>query len=560
MTHKTVVSLLLLLASTMIYAQNPKWFKKAQKAQISIITYDEGGNILSSGYGFYINESGTAIADYSLFENAHAAKVVNADGKEYDVETIEGASSLYDVVRFQVNTNKKSPFLVTSQSAAKEKDNIYIMPYPTKDKKVCLYDTIKQVQTFNEKYAYYTIDTELSNQYLNSPILTPEGEVIGLIQRNGGKGPVSYAIDVNYVTDLTINALSSRNNDLNNIHIRKTLPKEFGEASTFLFMIYGQCDSTDYIAYLNDFINAYPDSSEVYIRRFEFYLLHGNYEGAESDIQKALSINENEAATHYTFGRLLYELNLSDEYTQYKDWDLNKALEEVQKAYAIQPLPLYLQQEAKTLYALKSYEQAHEKFLSLTQTNLRSAEVYLNAAECLKKYSSDTLALLTLQDSAIACLEKPYKYRDAQAFIQRANTLIQLNRHRQAVADLYEYEKIAQEDQPAIFYYRRYLSELECRMYQQALDDIDKCVRIEPSQPLYHLQRSTLLYKVGETTEAIKSAQKTVELAPDYAEAYRILAIYQLENKQREVGLKNLSKAAELGDAIAKEILKEEQE
>ena len=110
MTHKTVVSLLLLLASTMIYAQNPKWFKKAQKAQISIITYDEGGNILSSGYGFYINESGTAIADYSLFENAHAAKVVNADGKEYDVETIEGASSLYDVVRFQVNTNKKSPF------------------------------------------------------------------------------------------------------------------------------------------------------------------------------------------------------------------------------------------------------------------------------------------------------------------------------------------------------------------------------------------------------------------------------------------------------------------
>ena len=37
-----------------LVAQNPKWFKKAAKAQISIVTMIEKGDMLQSGSGFFI--------------------------------------------------------------------------------------------------------------------------------------------------------------------------------------------------------------------------------------------------------------------------------------------------------------------------------------------------------------------------------------------------------------------------------------------------------------------------------------------------------------------------
>ena len=57
-----------------LVAQNPKWFKKAAKAQISIVTMNEKGDMLQSGSGFFIDKNGTALADYQLFKQASKAE------------------------------------------------------------------------------------------------------------------------------------------------------------------------------------------------------------------------------------------------------------------------------------------------------------------------------------------------------------------------------------------------------------------------------------------------------------------------------------------------------
>ena len=129
---------------------------------------------------------------------------------------------------------------------------------------------------------------------------------------------------------------------------------------------------------------------------------------------------------------------------------------------------------------------------------MRSADLFLYAAECKSMAGADTLTILALQDSAVACYTKPYPAEAATALVRRANTLIQLGRHRNAVADLYEYERLISGHLPATFYYGRFLSEMKCRMYQQALEDIDRAIRLSPNESLYHLQRAVLLYKVGE--------------------------------------------------------------
>ena len=68
--------------------EQPKWVNKARKAVFSVITYNKENKILNTGNGFYIDENGTAISDYTLFKGAERAVVVTADGKELPVVSI----------------------------------------------------------------------------------------------------------------------------------------------------------------------------------------------------------------------------------------------------------------------------------------------------------------------------------------------------------------------------------------------------------------------------------------------------------------------------------------
>ena len=542
-----------------LVAQNPKWFKKAAKAQISIVTMNEKGDMLQSGSGFFIGKDGTALADYQLFKQASKAKVVSGEGKEYEVEAIIGASSLYDLVKFRVKTDKDTPALTISDRMGVKHEHVYVLPYPTKENKMCVNDTLHDIQKFNEKYGYYTLGRPLDEKYLNSPVMDEEGEVLGMIQRKADAyATTSYAVSVAYGNTLCTDGMSSADNDLNAIHIRKALPADEADIRTFLFMTASRSDSATYSQYLNDYILQFPKSSEAYTQRADFYMAHGNYAAAEEDMKSALEVTEKKDETYYAFSKLLYELNLKPGYQVYKDWNLNHSLTLAEEAYKANPLPLYILQEGNTLYALKEYEKACEKYLSLRETNMRSAQIFLYAAQCKRMAKTDTLQILALQDSAVACFKKPYPKDAAPSLLERSNTLLELGRYREAIADLNEYEHLMSNELTAYFYYRREQAEMQCRMFQQAVDDIDRAIRMEPKEPLYHAERAVVYYRLGEFEEALKSAQKSAELNPKFGDAYRLAGICQLRLNQREKGLSNLKKAIELGDESAQAILAEE--
>lgn len=542
-----------------LVAQNPKWFKKAAKAQISIVTMNEKGDMLQSGSGFFIGKDGTALADYQLFKQASKAKVVSGEGKEYEVEAIIGASSLYDLVKFRVKTDKDTPALTISDRMGVKHEHVYVLPYPTKENKMCVNDTLHDIQKFNEKYGYYTLGRPLDEKYLNSPVMDEEGEVLGMIQRKAdASATTSYAVSVAYGNTLCTDGMSSADNDLNAIHIRKALPADEADIRTFLFMTASRSDSATYSQYLNDYILQFPKSSEAYTQRADFYMAHGNYAAAEEDMNSALEVTEKKDETYYAFSKLLYELNLKPGYQVYKDWNLNHSLTLAEEAYKANPLPLYILQEGNTLYALKEYEKACEKYLSLRETNMRSAQIFLYAAQCKRMAKTDTLQILALQDSAVACFKKPYPKDAAPSLLERSNTLLELGRYREAIADLNEYEHLMSNELTAYFYYRREQAEMQCRMFQQAVDDIDRAIRMEPKEPLYHAERAVVYYRLGEFEEALKSAQKSAELNPKFGDAYRLAGICQFRLNQREKGLSNLKKAIELGDESAQAILAEE--
>lgn len=234
---KRFTTILFVLSTCMMQAlpQNPKWFKKARKAVFSIMTLDADGRMIGSGTGFFTDEKGAALANYDLFKHAAKAKIIGSDGKEYEVDAIIGASSLYDIVKFRVKTDKKTPFLAVADRIGVNGEQVFIMPYPTKEHNVCLEDTLKDIQKFNGEFGYYTLHRQLDEQYVNCPVMSEEGEVLGMIQKNAGgqKAAVSYAISTSFGNTLALNAMSAADNDLNAIKIRKVLPSNEQEARPF---------------------------------------------------------------------------------------------------------------------------------------------------------------------------------------------------------------------------------------------------------------------------------------------------------------------------------------
>ena len=561
MNLRNILFSVVLLSVSYGWAQNPKWFKKARKAQITIATYDKEGNLLRSGNGFYIDTQGTALANFTLFDKASKAIVVDASGKEFPVECIMGANSLYDVVKFRVKTEKKTESLTLASSNASENEVVYILPYPTKKAEKCTQDTIHSVSLFDEKYAYYTLKDENkkenSEQITNCPVMNEEGEILAMMQTPAASNTEkkSYAISVLYGKSLQINALSATSTMLQSIFIQKDIPESEDQALAFMYMVAAKEDSASYLQYAINFLKKFPQSINGYLLRANFYAAHKAYKETSLDITNALKLNNKQDEVHYELSKIIYQYCLYDKKeVEYKEWTLEKALAEAETAYQLNPLPVYMQQQGHCFYAMKQYEKAYEKYIALSNTNLRSAEIFLFAAQCKKMQGADKKEIIALQDSAVNQYTKPYVKEASTALMARANTYLGAEMYREAVMDLNSYEHLMRNEVNANFYYQKAQAEEKCRMYQQAFDDIDRAIRMDPQDPFFHLQKGILHYRINETSEAITATERAIALAPKFGDAYRILGLCLFQMNKKKEGLEKIQKAIDLGDKNAKEL------
>ena len=234
----------------------PKWAAKAKKSVFSVITYTADNKILNTGNGFYIDESGTAVSDYTLFKGADHAVVVTADGKELPVTSILGANDMYDVIKFQTAVNKKAEALQPASQGAKTGETVYLLPYSTQKATTGQNGTVARVDTISNSF-YYTLNMQTSDKTVSCPVMNSNGEVIGLIQKNAdAESKESYAIGIGYAKDLSINALSGNDYALNSIGIKKGLPSDESQALVYLYVSSSQKTPEEYLtlSYCCDFL------------------------------------------------------------------------------------------------------------------------------------------------------------------------------------------------------------------------------------------------------------------------------------------------------------------
>ena len=552
---KTTIYIICMLICQGITAQVQKWQKKAHDLQVTVYTWNETGK-MQEAQGVWIDATGHAVTQYDIMKGAVRACVTDAKGKEYQVTSIDGASSLYNTAVLATNAKKTTaPAVYSTQPAVGER--IWLMPTSKTDVKVpATEDSITKIDFFYDVYSYISLDRPLEERQIGVPAMNAAGEIIGITQAAGRNDSRAYVIDIRFAQQLRLSVMDATRQDYRDIHIVKTLPDEEKDAQTFIYL-YGTQDTVQYMAMTESFIRMFPANSAGHMMKAEMLCAQGKYDEAAQTYQNALKIKDiAQDEIMYSMARMMYQA-ANRTPSPYPAWTLQNAIDQTNSAIAVNDLPIYHTLKAHCLFGQKNYDEAETEFLNVCKTNMRSAENFIYASQCRQMRGDSIQDIIEMQDSALACFSKPYPKDAAPILLLRAVNLAQAGRKREAIADYNAYEHLTGGSSLTyLFYYEREQLEAQCRMYPAALNDIERAIKLNPEEAILHAELASLNYRVNQLDDAERAAREAIRVNGNFSDAWRILGVIMRDKGKAEESRKALEKAAELGDEIAEKLLK----
>ena len=506
----------LLLMGTVLSSWAQAWSKKAAQAVFTLKTFKADGTLLGSANWVFVSENGEAVSSFAPFRGADRAVVIDAQGKEWPVETMMGANDMYDVAKFKVAAKK--PTALTTGSAASGA-TVWLVPYSVKKEPVCVSGTVSKAEQFQGSYHYYTLTLQAQEQQQGCPILNEEGQVVGLLQAAADQhSTTSYAVSAPFAVSLHTNGLSMSDAALKTVRIPLAIPDKYDDALLSLFMGASGMDSQQYADYVNRFIAHYPDASDGYVYRARLEVAANEFAKADEDMKKAVKVAEKKDDVHYQYAQLIYQKELLQSDQPYAEWSLQRALEESKEAYALNPQPVYRLQQAQILYSQKQYDESYAIYEELSKGVLRGPDIFLAAAQC-KLQKDDKRAAIAQLDSAISTFSRPY-VKTAAPYLRA---------HAQLC--------------------------MELRRYQLAINDMNDLVALEPNSAELWAEKASYELRVNLFDEALKSAQEVLRLDPQSSDGYLMMGIVQCQKGNKQEGMQNLRQAQSLGNPQAETFL-----
>ena len=537
-----------------LFAQ-PAWVKKATRSVFTLKTFADDGSLIASSNGFFTGADGEAVSNFTPFKGAVRAVIIDAQGKEMPVVSIIGANDMYDVVKFRVN-GKTQPLTISTRVASAG-SMVWLLPYH--EVKNVNGGPVRKAETFQNDYAYYTVAMTMPQNTVSCPLINDAGEVIGMMQQPASdKDTLSYAVSARFADSLKISGFGMNDATLKLTKIKKELPNDIKDATLALFLATSQLDSAAYATLVGDFIQKFPQASEGYIQRAQLETSNGDYAMAEKDMEMALKVAEKADEAHFTYARLIYNKEVFQSDRPYANWNFDKALTEIETAIAANPQPTYNQLKANILYAQQKYADAFAIYDELSKKDMHNAETFFAAAKC-KEMLKDTTAMLALLDSTMNTFTKPYLKEAGPYIWARAEARRDAGKYREAVTDMNDYEELMQATINDTFYYIRHQTEIQARLYQQALNDINRAIQINPQEPLYYAEKASLLIRVGMYDEALTTAQELVGIDANDSDGYMFLGLAQCLKGNKKEGIPNLQKAKEMGNTQAEGLIEKYQ-
>ena len=535
---------------TYVHGQS-KQVKKAAASIFSLTTFKTDGTLLASTNGVFINDNGEAISAFYPFVGADSAVVIDTNGNALPVDVIIGANELYDVCKFKVN-GKTTPIKIAS-TPSNNGEKVWMLGYSIKNQDAKQVP-IQKTELFMDKYTYYIFSSETPENMVGCPFVNAKGELIGILQHaNHSEG--THAVDAHFMKDMQINnGLSLADPVLRQTTIRTQLPAKEEDALVTLMMASEQ-NKKNYLKYIQDFKRLFPHAVDGYAAQARQYANKKEFAKAAIEMETSIQNVLKKDAAHAEYAKIIFHQQLFQPDSTYLAWSLDKALAEAQKAYEINPLPAYQHQQAQIIYSKGNYQKAYDMFIALTKTNLRSGELFYEAAQAKAQLKANQAEILSLLDSAVAACPQPLTPIAAPFVLARGAAYDQAGDYKKAIMDYNRYDTLMLGRANHEFYYTRFNCNVKLRRYQQALNDIAHAAVLNRQEPTYLAEMASLQLKVNYIDDALKTAELCIGIAPNYPDIYLIKGLALIQKKQKKLGIEAFEKAKQLGDKRAQDYI-----
>lgn len=533
----------------------PAPVKKAAQSVFTLTTYNADGTIHYTSHGVFTGNSGEAIAMWHPFQGAAKAVIIDAKGRQYDVDAMLGVSENYDVCRFRVKgyTNGSTALPLTTDNTAPS--TVYLVGYDLKKPEIKSTVPVRTEKFMTTNNYYVFKDEDVSGAMLGCPVVNASGQLLGIVQRpdNGGE---AFSTDARLTTTFKRFGLSISDQTFRATGIRTALPDDEKEASLMLVLAASMTDSLRYNEYIDDYIKSFPTATDGYNARATQMVNHGKLAEADEMLQTEVKHAAKKDVAYSNYAALVYNACVLRVDSAFTKWNLGKAYELAGEAYKLNPQPAYQHQQAQVLFAQKKYQEAADMLTALQNTDLgKTGEIYYETAQCKTQLKAPKEEVMALLDKAVnvqkGTASAPYVLARGMQYDTDGN-------YRKAFLDYLTYDSLMNNNASADFYYTKYKCEMKIRQYQPALNDIAHAIVLTRTEPLYYAEMASLQLRVNKLEDAVKTCNLalTIKGADTMPDLFIIKGVALCELKQKETGLEALKKAQELGDSRAEDLIK----
>ena len=542
---------MMMLSGTHVMMAQPAAVKNAGKSVFSLTTFKSDGTLLASSHGVFISNDGACVSDWNPFAGADHAVVIDASGKKMDVVSITGANDLYDIALFRVDG--KTPGATPANGQVTKGNKVWLINYG-KDGGTPIEMTVDNVEKFSDKYFYYILAGEAPDNTVSCPFVNSNGMVVGIMQQSATSNAI-HATDARFAADFRPSGLSVSDPLMRKTSIPVTISSDRDQALLTLMLSSQQGDSIKHVRTIERFIKQYPTATEGYVARAQLEMEANNFDAVSRTMEACLKNAADKSEAHFEYGRLMYQHEVFHSDQPYAAWGLDKALEQVNEANRLKPLPIYQHQTAQITYLKGDYEQAYQQFMALTNTDMRNPELYYEASQCKQQMQAPREEVFALLDSAVVNCHEPLGPEAAPYFLARGMAFEEVGEYRKAINDYNQYDSLAIGVKPANFYYQREQCEVKVHMFQQALNDIARAVYMSSGDPMLIAEMASLQIRLKLTEDALRTTDVLIQGLPDYDEGYLLRGLALIQAERKKEGLEALQKAKELGNEQAGELI-----
>jgi hypothetical protein len=202
----------LILLGTLIWSTSlqadtvPQIVAKAKQAVVQVTTFDQNGQPLKTGTGFFVTGDGYLLTNNHVIAGASSILVQTSAGAAYHFETVVVRSTDPDLAMLKFTTTDVPYLQLGSSADTVEGQKVLVIGNPEG-----LQGTVSDgiVSAFREDRTYIQITAPISPGSSGSPVLDESGQVIGmatLVYREGQN--LNFAISSERIKSFLLNEIN----------------------------------------------------------------------------------------------------------------------------------------------------------------------------------------------------------------------------------------------------------------------------------------------------------------------------------------------------------------